>query len=454
MYAQVSEIGGDRPMQPRRKERDLSMGRQRQCDGAATGSDDIVSEFWQLWQEMHDQLYRCCLRLMNYNSTDAEDALSQAMLKAREKVQRYAGKIRNLKAWLMQVTRNLCVDIISKRSGEAAGVDSLEWVGETENVGTGSAVDTPDKVLETEEKAFVIREAIASLPELLHETFSLHFDRQLSNKEIASEQGISYENVCKRISLARKHLKEKLSGYFRGTDGDVRGIKEQRVGSRELDVGSRELDVGNREIKKAIAVQENLVLEMPKVLVDLESVETTEADIPESGEGFVEPRVVADLAIQETGIVAVDGVGVEGVEAEKTEAEESYVVLGVRVGQKISNKARVSGENQRLSLASVVLSSGMEQETGRGRKEELAQPSCCEKVVSWLRKFASLPEPLHETFRLHFYQQLRLKGIAQEQGKSNVKESILGRFLITFCDRPPPEQQRVLPPFKTHDTLL
>ena len=112
MYATASEIGCDRPMQPRRGERDLSAGRLRQRYGTLTGSEDIVSQFWQLWQEMQDQLYRCCLRLMNFNSTDAEDALSQAMLKAREKVLRYAGKIRNLKAWLMQVTRNLCIDII------------------------------------------------------------------------------------------------------------------------------------------------------------------------------------------------------------------------------------------------------------------------------------------------------------------------------------------------------
>ena len=95
MYAQASEIGCDRPTQPSKKERGLSAGRQRQ---SLTGSDDIVSQFWQLWQDMHDQLYRCCLKLMNYNSTDAEDALSQVMLKAREKVLRYATIISRLRS--------------------------------------------------------------------------------------------------------------------------------------------------------------------------------------------------------------------------------------------------------------------------------------------------------------------------------------------------------------------
>jgi len=42
--------------------------------------------------------------------TDAEDALSRAMLKALEKVQKYAaGEISNFNAWLTSLTRNLSV---------------------------------------------------------------------------------------------------------------------------------------------------------------------------------------------------------------------------------------------------------------------------------------------------------------------------------------------------------
>ncbi|NER27466.1 MAG: sigma-70 family RNA polymerase sigma factor [Symploca sp. SIO1C4] len=216
-------------------------------DGALTQTvpEDIVSEFWQQWQELQDPLYRCCLKLMNFNSTDAEDALSQAMLKAWEKVQKYAEKIDNLKAWLMQLTRNLCIDTIRQRSLGAAGVESLEWVGATENIETAIAVDTPEKALETEEKATVIKQAIASLPERLRNSFILHFYQQRTHTEIAEEQGITYDNVCKRISLARKLLKEKLSGYFRGTDREVAtvgslmwstpGETTEKLQKRELD---------------------------------------------------------------------------------------------------------------------------------------------------------------------------------------------------------------------------
>ena len=201
MYAQASELHNDN-------------------DSTLPGNapQDIVSAFWQQWQQHQDELYRCCLRLMNFNPVDAEDALSQAMLKAWEKAQAYAGKIANFKAWLMQLTRNLCIDIIRARSRGAAGVEDIEWVGTSGELATATAVETPEKALEREEKTLEIRRAIADLPPTLRDTFVLHFCEELTNPEIAAWLGISYDSVCKRISRARKQLKEKLSGYCCGEE--------------------------------------------------------------------------------------------------------------------------------------------------------------------------------------------------------------------------------------------
>ena len=235
MYTNASEIGWDNPTEPRRQKRDLPTEKLGQNNGAVTDSDDMVSQFWQVWQDMHDQLYGCCLKMMNSNRADAEDALSRAMLKAWEKVQKFGGKIANLKAWLYRLTRNFCLDIIEENSRRAAGVESIEWMSNTEEMSTAARVECPESVLEREERCDRIRGAIASLPERLRNTFILHFYEQRSHTEIAEQQGISYQNVCKRISLARKQLKEKLSGYFRGTEnGDKDGYSRtrERGGSR------------------------------------------------------------------------------------------------------------------------------------------------------------------------------------------------------------------------------
>ncbi|NET07366.1 MAG: sigma-70 family RNA polymerase sigma factor [Merismopedia sp. SIO2A8] len=55
---------------------------------------------------------------------------------------------------------------------------------------------------------------ISSKPERLRNSFILHFYQQRSHTEIAYELGISYDNVCKRISLARKEHSTEVEGLF------------------------------------------------------------------------------------------------------------------------------------------------------------------------------------------------------------------------------------------------
>jgi len=186
------------------------------CEGGLTqqGKDEIISQFWSVWLEHEEKLYHCCLKLMNGNSTEAEDALSSAKIKAWEKVQEFAGSIRNLKAWLMQLTSNLCKDILDKNSRGPAAVENIELVGETGVLCTASGVATPMMVLEMEETYVAIRRAVASLPQGQRDTFVLHYYERLKHKEIVERLGITYNSVCKRISLAREQLKGKLRSYF------------------------------------------------------------------------------------------------------------------------------------------------------------------------------------------------------------------------------------------------
>jgi len=186
-------------------------------------NDELEKAFWQLWQQYQDYLHRCCIKWMGGNPTDAEDALSRAMLKAWEKVQKYAGEITNFKAWLTTLTRNLCVDIYRERSRGANSVEDIEGYASGEEQGLIPSEDTPEIAVETGEKRIVIRRAIDKLPPRLRETFILHFYHELSYPEIAQQQEISYQNVCKRISQARKILREELREYFieeEGTDTD------------------------------------------------------------------------------------------------------------------------------------------------------------------------------------------------------------------------------------------
>ncbi len=176
-----------------------------------------IKAFWPLLQKYRDYLFRCCLRWRNGNSTEAEDLLSQATLKAWEKVQKFAGKINNFKSWLTVLVRNLWLDM--QRRPCANQVEDIEVYAERDQLGLISAGDTPASALEREDKKMVIRRAIDNLQPRLRETFILHFYEELSYPEIAARQNISYQNVCKRISEAREILAFELRGYFIGEGG-------------------------------------------------------------------------------------------------------------------------------------------------------------------------------------------------------------------------------------------
>lgn len=299
-------------------------------------------EFRQLWIEMRDKLYRCCLKLMNFNPADAEDALSSAMLKAIEKLEKFAGRIVNLKAWLMVVTRNVCIDIIRENSRGPVGVESIEWVGNTEEMEFASSVASPESVLEREEISIEIRRAIADLPERQRETFILHFYRELSHTEIAQQQGISYGSVCKRISMARKNLKRKLSSYFMESElEDILGVPVR--GKSQSPAQKIEHDVLNG-LETAIA---SLDKECPLV---------AEAETPELVEGAVEPDVIVGENIMETANLAADKESIGEEETEKPELVDCCLELASDGSENIYDVANVSSENSRCSREPVLLS--------------------------------------------------------------------------------------------------
>ena len=176
-----------------------------------------INAFWQIFQQHRDYLFRCCRKWMNGNSTEAEDLLSQAMVKAWEKAQKYAWKIENFKSWLTTLTPNFWIDLTRRRG--ANQVEDIEVYGDRDELGLVSVEDTPAIALDRDEKKRVICEAIDDLPTKMRETFILHFYEELSHQEISEKQNISYQNVCKRISQARAILALELRGYFIGEDG-------------------------------------------------------------------------------------------------------------------------------------------------------------------------------------------------------------------------------------------
>lgn len=282
----------------------------KQCLGAASSrhpSSDLITTFWQQWQQYRDSLYRCCIKWMGGNPTDAEDALSRAMLKAWEKVQKYAvGEIANFKAWLTKLTYNLCIDIYRERSRGANQVEDIEAIPEEK--GMICFDNTPESALETDEKKIVIRHAIDNLPTRLRETFILHFYQELSHQEISEQQGISYQNVCKRISQARAILVKELRGYFIGED-ESNTDKSVTPTPAATDSSIEEISQGNTGVE-AIVVGDSVTLsvaveEVESVGIGKESMEVVRPEHQEESASLWQ-NVKKDIQTSEDSAIIFD----------------------------------------------------------------------------------------------------------------------------------------------------
>ena len=187
---------------------------------------NIDSLFWQEYQKHQEYLYRCCVKWMGGNSTNAEDALSMAMLKAREKIQQCSKTIENFKAWLAKLTYNLCMDLLKKSNGYSQQVEDLDLVVSRADGSTQGG--DPFLVVAYEELEDFCHLAIDDLPKRLGETFVLFYHEQYSYEEITTEFNISDSNVRKRISQGRAILQKRRQEEYEKQE-EIVIVEEHKV---------------------------------------------------------------------------------------------------------------------------------------------------------------------------------------------------------------------------------
>jgi RNA polymerase sigma factor (sigma-70 family) len=169
----------------------------------ATLAAGRMEAFWNLWDRHQKPLRQLCLREMNRHAADAEDALSQVMLKARDRLPAAAAKIINLEAWLHRLARNLCIDLRRERQRRFAAAELWEITAPAE-------LQSAPPLLHVEAE-WEIQPFIAALPPPLRAAFELHLVREIPVQEVAAQLKLSPANVRKRVQLARERLRRDLA---------------------------------------------------------------------------------------------------------------------------------------------------------------------------------------------------------------------------------------------------
>jgi RNA polymerase sigma-70 factor, ECF subfamily len=149
------------------------------------------------------------------DSTEAEDAAQEAMIKAYRGLRSFRGDAK-FSTWLTTITLNEARSRLRKSA--RVRVESLDDREQEEDYTPFLVADwreIPSETLEREELAGQIQSAIEGLPPSYREIFLLRDKEEMSIEEIAQALGVTANLVKVRLFRARMMLQKQLAPYLR-----------------------------------------------------------------------------------------------------------------------------------------------------------------------------------------------------------------------------------------------
>lgn len=172
---------------------------------------DLFEAFVRRYQ---DVVFATAVRLLG-NPTDAEDIAQTVFLRAFQRFDEI-GSSPAVAGWLKTVTRNLCLNHLSRYRKRWRLFSEFEAVGETgEEIESMArlAVDAPmNTSLEQSEQHDRIERALRELPEHQRVPLVLFHFEELSYQDIADALGVSVGKIKTDIHRGRDALRRSLTG--------------------------------------------------------------------------------------------------------------------------------------------------------------------------------------------------------------------------------------------------
>ena len=169
------------------------LARVRQGDTEALG---------QLYDKYAEMLFPLALRILR-DRHEAEDALHDAFLIVRDRAAQYVPERGPVGAWVVTLTRNLCIDRTRRRDRRA---ELARQDAETKPR-TAEDPETQTRLARAREK---VRRALARLPEAQRDTLLIAYFEGLSYPEIALREKVPLGTVKSRAARAIIALREAL----------------------------------------------------------------------------------------------------------------------------------------------------------------------------------------------------------------------------------------------------
>ncbi len=152
---------------------------------------------------------------MNYlqNVEDAEEVTQDVFVKVYQSLDSFKEES-HIKTWIYRITINQSLDFIKKKNSKKRFFVFGRKTDNDYEYNNSSNFEHPGIVLENQENAKILFEAINTLPENQKTAFILAKVDGLSNPEVAEIMEMSISAIESLVFRAKNSLKEKLSNKF------------------------------------------------------------------------------------------------------------------------------------------------------------------------------------------------------------------------------------------------
>ena len=167
----------------------------------------------QLYEMTYSRVY-CTIRVMVKDEQETLDLLQDSYIKAFKHLNQFEGTEKFL-PWIQQIARNTAKDWLKKKHpaffADLRSEKKTEWESPAEEqIMDVNDENWPEKVLDREETARLIREILDGLPEDQRVVIEMFYYEKLSVKQIALALGLSESAVKSRLFYGRRKIETKV----------------------------------------------------------------------------------------------------------------------------------------------------------------------------------------------------------------------------------------------------
>lgn len=161
--------------------------------------DGSLEAWGEIVRRYKDAVFGVALGILG-SAPDAEDAMQDSFIRAYENLEKFDIN-RKFSTWIFTVTSNLCKNKLRRE----------RFLAPLRGVASMVSGDDPAEQVERDERAALVREALAELEEKYRAPLVLRFYGELEYQEIAEALNIPAGTVKTRIHRGKRALKDLLS---------------------------------------------------------------------------------------------------------------------------------------------------------------------------------------------------------------------------------------------------